>query len=241
AIHDSAVIHEKTKLGLNCRIGANVTIGANCKIGDNVIIRANAVVEHDVTIGSDSIINSLVNIGYSCVLGKRVILQAGCIIGAEGYGFANDDKGNHHRIPHTGNVVLHDDVQIGSNSCIDRGTYGSTIIKNGVKIDNLCHIAHNVEIGENSLLTAQCCIAGSSVIGKRVIMSGQAGVLDHKTIPDDTVLVLRAGVTENLAHGGMWAGTPAKPFKEFVRDTTVTKKVRRLEDEIKQLKKLISK
>ncbi|MCL4130707.1 UNVERIFIED_CONTAM: hypothetical protein GTU68_045328 [Idotea baltica] len=239
-IHDSAVIHDSVQLGAQCRVGPNVTIGANCKIADNVIIRANAVIEHDVTIGAGSIINSLANIGYACELGQRVIVQAGCIIGNEGYGFANDDSGRHHRIPHTGNVILHDDVHIGSNSCIDRATYGSTVIHQGVKIDNLCHIAHNVEVGEHSLLTAQCVIAGSSTIGKRVIMSGQTGVLDHKTVPDDSILVHRAGVIESLPHGGMWAGNPAKPFREFVRGLSVDKKVSKLETEIKELKKLLS-
>ncbi|MBX2848630.1 MAG: UDP-3-O-(3-hydroxymyristoyl)glucosamine N-acyltransferase [Acidiferrobacterales bacterium] len=240
-IHSSAIIHETVQLGDQCIVGPNVVIGANSVIGERVIIRANAVIEHDVKIGPDSIINSLVNIGYSCELGKEVIIQSGCIIGNEGYGFASDENGSHHRIPHTGNVVLHDYVHIGSNSCIDRATYGSTIINKGVKLDNHCHIAHNVEIGENTLLTAHCVIAGSSKIGKRVMMSGQTGVLDHKTIADDTVLVHRAGVIEDIPHGGMWAGLPAKPFKEFVRGLSADKKIRKIESDIKELKKLQSK
>lgn len=236
----NAVIHDSVQLGRGCRIGPNVTIGSNCQIGDNVIIRANAVIEHEVLIGANTIINSLANIGYGSEIGERVIVQSGVIIGNEGYGFANDQQGAHHRIPHTGNVILHDDVQVGSNSCIDRATYGSTIINRGVKIDNLCHIAHNVEIGENSLLTASCVIAGSSKIGKRVIMSGQTGVLDHKTIPDDTVLVHRAGVIDDIPNGGMWAGHPAKPFKEFVRGLSSNKKISQLQNEITNLKKLLN-
>ena len=239
-IHESAVIHPSTKLGNNCRIGPGVTIGANCKIGDRVIIRANAVIEHNVVIGADSVINSLANIGYACQLGARVIIQSGSIIGNEGYGFATDENGQHQRIPHTGNVVLHDDVHIGSNSCVDRGTYGSTVIHRGVKMDNLCHIAHNVEVGEHSLITAQCVVAGSSKIGKRVMMSGQTGVLDHKVVPDDTILVHRAGVTDSLPNGGMWAGSPAQPFKEFVRGLRLSKKVAKIEKEIKQLKNNLS-
>jgi len=229
--------HDSVKLGRHCRIGPNVTIGENCTIGDKVIIRANSVIEHGVSIGNGSIINSLANIGYESQIGERVIVQSSCIIGNEGYGFASDKSGQHHRIPHTGNVVLHDDVHIGSGSCVDRATYGSTVIHRGVKIDNLCHIAHNVEIGENSLITAQCSIAGSSIVGKRVIMSGQTGVLDHKTIADDCVFVLRAGVTEDVKESGMWAGTPAQPFKQYVRDLRLGKKILALEKEIKELKK----
>lgn len=236
AIHATAIIHKSVKLGQNCRIGPNVTIGKDCKIGDNVIVRANAVIEHSVAIGNDSIINSLANIGYGCELGERVIVQSSCVIGNEGYGFATDKSGRHHRIPHTGNVVLHDDVHIGSGTCIDRGTYGSTVVNRGVKIDNLCHIAHNVEVGENCLIVAQCGIAGSSVIGKRVMMSGQTGVLDHKTIADDCVFVLRAAVTKDITQTGMWAGIPARPFKEHVRELRLSKKIQSLEKEIRKLK-----
>ncbi len=239
-IHDSAVIHDSAKIGSHSRVGPNVVIGANTVIGDNVIIRANAVIEHDVTIGDNSIINSLANIGYGSELGQRVIIQSGCIIGNEGYGFAIDSEGKYHRVPHTGKVVLHDDVYIGSNGCIDRGTYGSTVIYQGVKIDNLCHVAHNVEVGENSLFIAQCGIAGSCVIGKRVILSGQTGTLDHINIPDDSILVHRAGVIKDLPHGGMWGGLPPKPFKEHMRGFGIHKKVSKLENEIKELKKLLT-
>ena len=235
-VHDSAVIHKSAKLGNDCRVGPNAVIGANCVIGDHSIIRANAVIEHDVTMGEYCIINASANIGYNSQIGDRVTVQAGSIIGSEGYGFAPDSDNHYHRIPHTGNVLLGDDVHVGANSCIDRGTYGSTTIARGVKIDNLVHIAHNVLVDEDSLLTAQTVIAGSSQIGKRVIASGQTGVLDHKKIPDDTVLVQRAGVSEDLPHGGMWAGSPAKPFKEWVRAQSIGKKVTKLEQSLKELK-----
>ena len=239
-VHDSAVIHPSAQIGKHCRVGPNVVIGADCKIGDNVIIRANAVIEHDVIIGADSIINSLANIGYGSELGQRVIIQSGCIIANEGYGFASDSDGKYHRIPHTGNVILHDDVHIGSNSCIDRATYGSTVLHQGVKIDNLCQIAHNVEVGENSLFISQCGIAGSNTIGKRVILSGQTGTLDHMNIPDDSILVHRAGVIKDIPHGGVWGGLPLRPFKEHMRRMGVDKKVDKLEKEIKQLKKSLT-
>lgn len=235
-IHDSAVIHNSVKLGNDCRVGPNAVIGANCVIGDHSIIRANAVIEHGVSIGEYCIINASVNVGYNSQIGDRVTIQAGSIIASEGYGFALDSQKRYERIPHTGNVVLHDDVHIGANTCIDRGTYGSTTIARGVKIDNLVHIAHNVFVDEDTLLTAQTVIAGSSKIGKRVIASGQTGILDHRTVPDDTILVQRAGVSEDLPHGGMWAGSPAKPFKEWVRGLSASKKITKLERSLKELK-----
>lgn len=235
AIHDSAVIHKSSSLGKGCRVGPNAVIGANCVFGDNVVVRANAVIEHGVHIGRDSIIHAGVNIGYDTEIGERSTVQAGTTIGTEGFGFAPDADNHYHRIPHTGRVVIEDDVHIGANSCIDRGTYGATRIARGVKIDNLVHIAHNVEVGEDTLLTAATVIAGSSKIGKRVIASGQAGVLDHKTVADDAVLVQRCGVSEDIPSGGMWAGTPAKPFKEYVRTLGLGKKVARLEQKLKEL------
>lgn len=235
-VHPSAIIHESAALSAGVRVGPNAVIGANCKLGLGVIVRANSVLEHDCIIGQGSIINCNVNLGYGSELGQNVTVQAGAVIASEGYGFAPDSDKRYHRIPHTGNVIIGDDVHIGANSCIDRGTYGSTIIGRGVKIDNLVHIAHNVSVGEDTLLTAQTVIAGSSRIGKRVIASGQTGVLDHKTVPDDTILVQRAGVSESLPHGGMWAGSPAKPFKEWVRTQSLGKKVAKLESQLKQLK-----
>lgn len=239
AIHVSAVVHPSVKLGEHCRIGPNAVIGANCVLADKVVVRAGAVIEHNVNIDQGSIINTLANIGYDTQIGQNVVIQAGAIIGSEGFGFAPDNQKRYHRVPHTGHVVLEDDVHVGANACIDRGTYGVTRLARGVKIDNLVHIAHNVQIDEDSLLAAQSCVAGSSVIGKRVIASGQTGVLDHKIITDDVVLVQRCGASQDITKPGMWAGTPAKPFKEYVRDLAVGKKVAKLEQQLKELKQQI--
>jgi len=197
AIHHSAVVHKSATLKKGCRVGPNAVIGAHCVLNENVVVRATAMIEHAVVIGRDSTIHPGANIGYHSQLGARVTVQAGAVIGSEGFGFAPDQEKRYHRIPHTGYVVLEDDVHVGANSCIDRGTYGATRIARGVKIDNMVHIAHNVEVGEDSLLTAQTVIAGSSKLGKRVIASGQTGILDHKTIADDTVLVQRCGVADD--------------------------------------------
>lgn len=235
AVHDSAVVHKSTLLKNGCRVGPNAVIGANCCLGENVVVRANAMIEHGVTIGRDSIVHAGANIGYNSQLGERVTIQAGAVIGSEGFGFAPDADNKYHRVPHTGRVILGDDVHIGANTCIDRGTYNATEIANGVKIDNLVHIAHNVEIGADSLLTAHTVVAGSSKLGKRVLTSGQTGILDHKTIADDVVLVQRCGVTEDITSSGMWAGTPARPFKEYVRTVNLGKKVKQLEQKLKEL------
>ncbi|MFT7525533.1 MAG: UDP-3-O-[3-hydroxymyristoyl] glucosamine N-acyltransferase [Arenicella sp.] len=238
AIHPSAVIHPSAELGNNVRIGANVVIGADVIIGDNTIIRANSVIEHGVAIGSDTIVNSLVNIGYACRIGSRVIIRPGVIIGNEGFGFAQDKTKRYHRVPHTGIVEVHDDVQIGSNCNIDRATYGKTIIQRGVKIDALCHVAHNVLIDEDTILVAQSGLAGSCTIGKRVVISGQTAVLDHKSVVDDAVLVHRCGVTSDITTPGMWAGTPPKLFKDYVRHLNVDKRVEQLSKRIDKLTEL---
>ncbi len=235
ALHKSAVIHSSSILGEGCRVGPNSVVGAHCVLGDNVIVRSGAIIEHGVVIGAGSIINSNANIGYGSQLGQRVVVQAGAVIGAEGYGFVPDKDNHYHRVPHTGRVVLGDDVHVGANTCIDRGTYGETAVARGVKIDNLVHIGHNVEIGQDTMLLAQTVIAGSSKIGKRVIASGQTGVLDHKSVADGAILVQRCGVTEDIETAGMWAGSPAKPLKEFVRGLGLQKKVAKLELKVKAL------
>lgn len=235
-IHESAVVHPSAQLSNDVHIGPNSVVGANVTIGKHSVIRANSVIEHDVTIGNNSIINNLVNIGYGSTIGSNTIIRSGCTIAGEGFGFAQDSQRRSHRIPHTGSVVIGDDVVISSNCNIDRGTYGNTIIHNGVKIDAFNHIAHNVEIGEDTLLVAQSGIAGSSKLGKRVVMSGQSAVVDHISICDDAVLVHRAGVTKDITEAGTWAGTPVKPIKEYIQGLGLNKKVARLEKTVKLLK-----
>ncbi len=236
-IHGSAVIHNSASLGDGVRVGPNAVIGANVQIGAGSQIRANAVIEHDAVLGQDCIISPFVNIGYGCRLGNRVNLHTGVVIGNEGFGFAQDSDRDYHRIPHTGIVEIGNDVQIGANSNIDRGTYNSTVIGDGVKLDSLCHVAHNVHIDQGTLFASQACIAGSTYIGKRVTASGQVGVLDHLSIADNTVLVHRSGVTENIAEPGMYGGVPAKPFKEYVRMIGASKRIDKLNLQIKELKK----
>ncbi len=235
--HPSAVIHPSAKLHPTVRVGPNSTIGADVEIGEGTHIRSNCVIEHSVRIGKHCVIHNLVNLGYLSSFGDRVIVRPGAIIGNEGFGFAQDMNQRYHRIPQTGYVEIEDDVQIGSNCNIDRGTYGVTRIARGVKIDALCHIAHNVNIDEDALFVAQSGVAGSCKIGKRVIASGQTGILDHKMIVDDAVLVHRCAVTKDIPEPGVWAGNPPKPLKEYVADLRMPKKMIRLQQSLAELKK----
>lgn len=236
AIHTSAVVHPSARFGTGCRVGPNAVIGADCVIGDNVFIRATAMIEHNVSIGDNTIINSGVNIGYGSQIGKGCIIQSNAVIANEGFGFAQDQNKAYHHVPHTGNVILEDDVWIGAASCIDRGTYGSTVIKRGVKIDNQCHAAHNMLVEEDGLWVAQTGMSGSSHIGKRVILSGQTGSLDHIKVADDAVLVHRAGIITDVTSGGVWAGTPAVPFRQYMRNLRTPIRLEKLEKAFKELK-----
>lgn len=240
AIHASAIIHESATIDSSCRIGPNVIIGANVSIGEKSIIRNASVIEHDSEIGKHCVIHSSVNIGFGTKIGDKVIVRPNTVIANEGFGLSQDDQHRHHRVPHTGMVVIEDDVQIGSCSNIDRGTYGETRIKRGTKIDAQCHIAHNVEIGEDCILTAQCVIAGSSKIGNRVLMSGKSGISDHVTICDDVILLHRASVFSDIKKSGQWAGTPVKPFKEYVQDLRTRKQIDKLTTRLETLEKKLN-
>ena len=234
-VHPSSIIHPTAILAGGVKIGPNSVIGESVKLGEDVIVRSNCVIEAGVVIGERSVLHHNVTVGYGTKIGSEVIVRPGAVVGNEGFGFAQDGDGSYHRIPHTGIVEIGNRVHIGSNCNIDRGTYGVTKIEDGVKIDALCHIAHNVTVGEDALFVAQCGVAGSSNIGKRAILSGQTGVLDHKTIVDDAVLVHRCGVTSDVMEPGIWAGTPPKPFKEYVREVSVGKRLGRLLKRVKQL------
>ena len=197
-IHPAAVIHDSVTIPDNTIIGPGVVLGRNVKLGQRVVIMANTVVEENARIGEETVVHPNVVIGYNCEIGARCIIKSGCIIGMEGFGFAQDQQRKSYRIPQLGKVVIEDDVVTGANCTVDRATYGETRICSGVKIDTLCHIAHNVKLDEDVIIASQTSIAGSTYIGKRVLMSGQTGVLDHLNISDDVVLVQRAGVISDI-------------------------------------------
>jgi UDP-3-O-[3-hydroxymyristoyl] glucosamine N-acyltransferase len=240
-IHSSAVVHESVKIPSSTVIGPNVVIYPGVKLGENVVVSAGSVIEENAEIGDDTIIHPNVVIGYSCIIGKRVIIKSGSIIGGEGYGFAQDSKKVSYRIPQTGIVIIEDDVMIGGNNCIDRAAYEETRIGRGTKFDNLCHVAHNVQIGQDCLLTAGFIVAGSTKIGNRIIASGQVGILDHLSVADDTILVHRAGVTDSITEPGVYAALPAQPLSSYMKNMVVFRKLAELKGEVKDLQKKLPK
>jgi UDP-3-O-[3-hydroxymyristoyl] glucosamine N-acyltransferase len=224
-IHPSAVIHDSAKIDEAAMIGPGVVIGQGVRIGANCRILAGAVIENDAVLGDGCIVHPNAVVGYGCLLGDEVEIGAGSVIGSEGFGFAQDSKGRSHKIPQTGTVVIEDHVRIGACNCIDRATYGETRIGAGTKTDNICHFAHNVEIGQDCLFTPMLAVAGSTKIGNRVVSSGQTEVSDHITICDDVWLVHRAGVTQDITEPGWYAGLPVQPFKQYMKNTAQFRKL----------------
>ena len=236
-IHPSAVIHDSVAVPDSASIGPGVVIGRNAVIGERVVVQANTVIENDAVISEDSVLHARVFVGHHCRIGSRVRLKPGCVIGADGFGFARDENKHFHRVPQKGIVVLEDDVVVSANSTIDRATYDETRVARGTKIDALCHVAHNVFLDEDCVLVAQTGIAGSSRFGKRVLASGQTGVIDHITVADDVTLVHRAGLPEDILEPGMYAGGPAVPFREYRRNISVFKKLSELRQRVIELEK----
>lgn len=225
-ISAKADIAQSASIGKDIFVGAFVSIGENCKIGNNVTIHPNTQIGDNVSVGDGSIIYSNVSIYSDCVVGKNNIIHSGAVIGADGFGFAPDEEGHYHKIPQIGNVVLGDDVEIGANTTIDRATMGATHIGDGVKIDNLVQVAHNVEVGEYTAIAAQTGIAGSTKVGRRCIFGGQVGITGHISIADGTILGAQTGVSGNINEGGkVWAGSPVLPIDTFRRSSVLIRKL----------------
>lgn len=245
-IHPQAVVAESAKLGENVAIGACAIIEENAVIGDNTIIYGGSYVGHDSIIGSNVLIYPNVTIRERSEIGDRVIIHSGTVLGSDGFGFVTID-GKHRKIPQMGTVLIEDDVEIGSNVSIDRARFDKTIIKKGAMIDNLVQIAHNVVIGENSIIVSQVGISGSTQVGKNVILAGKVGVAGHIKIGDNIVVGGKAGVTKTISAPGQYWGVPAKPINKDLREKAALqklpdtqKKVRELEKELAELKKLLA-
>ena len=239
-IQSPSFIASTAKLGEQHFVAAFAYIGENVKIGNNVKIFPNAVISENVSIGNNVTLHAGVIIYSDSILGNNIIIHAGSIIGSDGFGFAPKADGSYQKIPQLGNVIIEDDVEIGSNTTIDRATIGSTIIKKGVKIDNLIQIAHNVEIGENTVIAAQVGISGSTKIGKGVMMGGQSGTIGHIVIADGIKVAARAGITKDFKEAGITLfGYPAGEQSAALRAQVHQKNLPALEKRVKELEIMV--
>ncbi len=238
-IHPAAVVSSKSEVGDEPYIGAGATLEKGVVCGDRVKIYPGVYLGEGVQVGDDVVLHPNVTILKQCHVGSRVIIHAGTVIGSDGFGFAPDGE-HYQKIPHSGIVVIEDDVEIGANTTIDRATFGETRIRNGVKIDNLVHIAHNVVVGEDTLLVAQAGIAGSTTIGKHVIIAGQAAVADHVTIGDGVIAAPRTGMAQSVAPGETVSGAPAIPHRLWLRVQRIIPRLPELAKRIKALEKKMS-
>jgi UDP-3-O-[3-hydroxymyristoyl] glucosamine N-acyltransferase len=235
-IDPSAFISKSVKIGENVSIGKNVVISENCKIGSNTKIYHNTVILENSEIGDDCLIFPNVNIRENCKIGNRAIIHSGTVIGSDGFGFIPDEEGVYQKIPQIGNVIIEDDVELGSNVSVDRAAIGSTIIKRGCKIDNLVQIAHNVVIGEDTVISAQAGVSGSTKIGNHCILAGQAGLVGHIELGDNVVITAQSGVSKSFLRPGYYMGTPASEIKSHQKLQAQLRNIPNYIDEIKNLK-----
>ncbi len=234
-IHSSAVIHETVKIPISTTVGPGTVIEKGVIIGENCRIMANVVIEHNAVIGNNVQIHPGTIIGWECEIGDDCFILSNTVIGGEGFGFSQDQHFNHHRIPQTGNVVISKNVTIGALNTIDRGTYGPTSISDGTIIDNMCHIAHNVQIGQNCIILSGFLCAGSCTIGDRVVASGGTMLKDHVNICDDVYLMHRAGVIKDIKKPGMYAGSPTLPIKNYVKSNAIYSRLDEMRQKIREL------
>ena len=218
-------IRWSAKIGKKVYVGDFAYIGRRAQVGDYTKIYEHVYVGDDVKIGSHCIIYPGVRIYAGCVIGDNVIIHANAVIGSDGFGFAPLEDGTWKKIEHTGNVVVGNNVEIGANTCVDKSQMGSTVIQDGVKLDNLCQIAHNVEVGRNTVMAAQTGVAGSAKVGEHCIIGGQVGVAGHITIADNTSVAGQSGVLGSIKEEGKaWMGYPAIPHREYLRSYAVFRK-----------------
>ena len=234
-ISDSVIYGKDIYIGAFTYIGENVTIGNNVKIYPNVYIGDN------VTIGNNTTLFAGVKIYSESIIGNNCTFHAGVIIGCDGFGFTPDENGIYQTVPQTGNVVIEDNVDIGSTTTIDRATLGSTIIRKGVKLDNQIQIAHNVEVGENTVIAAQTGIAGSTKIGEGCLIGGQVGIVGHLIIGNNVRIQAQSGISRNLKDNEAVQGSPALPYSDYNKSYVHFKNLSKLNDKVNTLEKMIQK
>jgi UDP-3-O-[3-hydroxymyristoyl] glucosamine N-acyltransferase len=239
-IQQPVYIAKTASHGQNVFIGAFAYLGENVKLGNNTKIFPNAYIGDNVKIGDNSIIHPGVKIYHDCVVGNHVSIHAGTVIGSDGFGFAPQPDGSLKKVPQIGNVVIEDNVEIGANTTIDRATIGSTIIKSGAKLDNLIQIAHNVEVGNSTVIAAQAGISGSTKIGKGVMIGGQAGLAGHIQIADGSKINAQAGLGKSLKKPNTAVtGSPAYDYNQAIRSQAMARKLPELEKRVTELEALV--
>lgn len=243
-ISKSASVDPDASIGEDVYIGANAVLDSGVKIGDNTKIYPQAFLGTNVTVGKNTIIHPGVRILSDCIIGDNCVIHAGVIIGGDGFGFTPNSENNYQKVAQIGNVIIEDHVEIGANTTIDRATLGSTILRKGAKIDNLIQIAHNVEIGENTVIAAQTGIAGSTKIGKNCMIGGQVGIVGHLTIADGTMIAAQSGIGASIKSRAILQGSPAfsigdykKAYVGFRKLPEIMKQLNALQEELAALKR----
>ncbi len=237
-IHPMSFIDESATLGKEISVGAFSVLSKNAKTGNNVIIYPQVYVGENCVIGNDTILYPGVKLLTGCIVGNNCTIHAGCVIGSDGFGFAPTETENYKKVPQTGNVVIEDYVEIGANTAIDRATLGSTIIHKGVKLDNLIQIAHNVEVGNNTVVAAQCGISGSTKVGKNCMIGGQAGIVGHIRIADGVKIAAQSGVAGNILKKNLIIqGSPSFEIKKYRRSYVSFKKLPEIYSKVLELEK----
>jgi UDP-3-O-[3-hydroxymyristoyl] glucosamine N-acyltransferase len=237
-IHPSAVIEATAKIGSDVFIGPFTYVGENCVIGDGCSLYPQVYIGDNTTLGNNCIINPGVKIYHDCIIGEGCIIHAGTVIGSDGFGFAPQSDSEFMKIPQLGNVILEDHVEIGANTAIDRATMGSTIIRRGVKLDNLIQIGHNVEIGENSVMAGQTGIAGSTKIGRNCMFGGQVGIAGHIKIADGTKIGAQGGILGDIKkENTVIIGSPAIDLKNFLKSSILFRKLPEIKEKIDFMEK----
>ncbi|WP_133128551.1 UDP-3-O-(3-hydroxymyristoyl)glucosamine N-acyltransferase [Legionella nagasakiensis] len=241
-LHPTAIIADNVKLGRNLSIGPYVIIEDGSSIGDNCVIKSHVHIGRGVSIGADTTLHPHVTIYDNCQIGQRVSIHASTVIGADGFGYTQDN-GKHLKVPHVGNVIIGDDVEIGANTVVDRATMGSTMIGEGTKIDNLVQIAHSVKLGKHNILCAFTGIAGSTISGDHVIFAANVGVSDHVRIDDGVVLGARTGVPpkKHLKQGNIYLGSPARPKNKAIEQELATTRIPIMRKNLKTLTEKVEK
>lgn len=247
-IDPTSQVHESAKVGNNVTLGKNVVISENCIIGDNSIIHHNTVLMENVSVGNNTLIYPNVTVREGCKIGSRVIIHSGTVIGSDGFGFTPDENGVYFKVPQIGIVIIEDDVELGSNVSIDRAALGSTVIKKGTKVDNLVQIAHNVVVGENTVISAQTGISGSTKIGNNCILAGQVGVVGHIEICDGAIIGAQSGVSKGIAKKATYRGSPAQEISAALKAEAharnlpaYAERIKKLEKELKEISLKIDK